>query len=195
VDSNHRPPGPEPGALARLSHAPNWCLVLFGFAFIASMNQPHTTPPNIPPFTVCADDHLPAPSRRLIASGGCERGRYNQRSVKSRGTWFHVQRLGHGPRPDRSPFATGGLNPPGPVNLAEGLEVLIVDGSAPIFDNPALYAGSAPTLSCGVVQIDIRVPTSAPAGVYQFFPWSAMKRPAGDTVVASGSIGVTIPVK
>ena len=22
VDSNHRPPGPEPGALARLSHAP-----------------------------------------------------------------------------------------------------------------------------------------------------------------------------
>src|ERR1035438_5366133 len=23
VDSNHRPPGPEPGALARLSHAPN----------------------------------------------------------------------------------------------------------------------------------------------------------------------------
>src|SRR5215469_15295485 len=24
VDLNHRPPGPEPGALARLSHAPTW---------------------------------------------------------------------------------------------------------------------------------------------------------------------------
>ena len=28
VDSNHRPPGPEPGALARLSHAPNFTSVI-----------------------------------------------------------------------------------------------------------------------------------------------------------------------
>src|SRR4029077_7253582 len=28
VDSNHRPPGPEPGALARLSHAPIFLVYL-----------------------------------------------------------------------------------------------------------------------------------------------------------------------
>lgn len=94
--------------------------------------------------------------------------------------------------------ATGGLNPPGPANLVAGLSAFIADGSpsgVPVVYAPARYAGGAPMLPCGVAQINLLVPTYVPAGVYQFFPWSAMEQPGGGYSVAMGTIGVTIFVK
>ena len=91
--------------------------------------------------------------------------------------------------------ATGGLNPPGPVNLAAGLGVLLFDGLSPedtIRTPPALYPGSAPTLLCGVVQINMLVPTYAQLPV---FPWSLMALAGGAQSAAEGTIGVTISVK
>lgn len=87
------------------------------------------------------------------------------------------------------PCATGSLNAPGPVNLAAGLSAELFDGRVV----PALYAGSAPALLCGVEQINFLVPTYATPGVYQFFPWSVglNSGPAG----SEGTIGVTIFVK
>jgi uncharacterized protein (TIGR03437 family) len=96
------------------------------------------------------------------------------------------------------PCATGGLNPPVPANLAAGLSVLIADGSpqaVPVAYAPARYAGSAPTLPCGVEQINLQVPAYIQPGVYQFFPWSGMELSAGGQSVAMASIGVTIAVK
>ncbi|HSB16683.1 MAG TPA: SBBP repeat-containing protein [Bryobacteraceae bacterium] len=96
------------------------------------------------------------------------------------------------------PCATGGLNPPGPVSLAAGISVDIADGSppgVPVQYAPALYAGSAPTLPCGVVQINVQVPTYVAPGLYQFFPWSLMALPGGAQSVAIGTIGATISVK
>jgi uncharacterized protein (TIGR03437 family) len=94
--------------------------------------------------------------------------------------------------------ATGGLNPPGPVNLAAGLSVFLADGSppgVPVAYAPARYAGSAPALPCGVEQINLLVPTYVPPGLYQFFPWSAMDQAGGGQSVVQGGIGVTISVK
>jgi uncharacterized protein (TIGR03437 family) len=94
------------------------------------------------------------------------------------------------------PCATGGLNPPGAVNLANGLSVETVGSSGPAGPGaPALYAGSAPTLPCGVVQINLRVPTDAEPGVYQFFPRSMMALAGGIESVAQGTTLVTISVK
>jgi len=96
------------------------------------------------------------------------------------------------------PCATGGLNPPGPVNLAAGLSVDIATGApvgTPTPYAPALYAGSAPALPCGVVQINFQVPADVAPGVYQFFPLSLMELPGGSQSVASGTIGATISVK
>ncbi len=96
------------------------------------------------------------------------------------------------------PCTTGGLNPSEPVNLATDLSVYIADGSppgVPMVYAPALYAGSAPNLACGVVQINLRVPDYVSSGVYQFFPWSGMKQADGSEALAPGNIGATIFVK
>jgi uncharacterized protein (TIGR03437 family) len=91
--------------------------------------------------------------------------------------------------------ATGGLNPPGPVNLAAGLGVETVGSSALGGPGaPALYAGSAPTLPCGVVQINFAVPTDVQPGVYQFYPESVMALANGSAEYTQGNI-VTIFVE
>jgi hypothetical protein len=41
---------------------------------------------------------------------------------------------------------------------------------------PAQYASSAPTLLCGVVQINMVVPAGLPPGPFQFAPWAVMSR-------------------
>ena len=94
------------------------------------------------------------------------------------------------------PCATGGLNPPGPVNLASGLSVDIDVNTSAISGTfyPASYAGSAPTLLCGVEQINMLVPTWAQPGVFLFFPEVVMAIPGGHTSAGS-SVGVTIAVK
>ena len=96
------------------------------------------------------------------------------------------------------PCATGGFNPPGPVSLAAGLSVDIAGltpPGVPVQYAPALYAGSAPTLPCGVVQINFLVPTDIPPGAYAFLPWSLMALPDGSQSAAAGTIGATISVK
>jgi uncharacterized protein (TIGR03437 family) len=111
----------------------------------------------------------------------------------ARGSVVSVWGTGFGPTDP--PCATGGLNPPGPVKLAAGFSVDIVDGSpsgGPVA--PALYAGSAPTLPCGVVQINLLVPTDAEPGGYQFFPQSVIAR-GGGTETIGATIGATISVK
>jgi uncharacterized protein (TIGR03437 family) len=61
--------------------------------------------------------------------------------------------------------ATGGLNPPGPANLAPGYAAVMNNGG------PVEYAGSAPGLPCGVVQIKMQVPATAPSVPLAVTPW------------------------
>jgi uncharacterized protein (TIGR03437 family) len=65
---------------------------------------------------------------------------------------------GTGFPPLTSPCATGGLNADGPVDLAAGYSVNMVGGGT------VEYAGGAPTLACGVVQINMQVPAGAASG-------------------------------
>ncbi len=94
---------------------------------------------------------------------------------------------------------TSGYNLPEAANLAAGLTVYLNDGIGSVDDiggYPVLYAGNAPALPCGVVQINFQVPSYAPPGVYRFFPWEAMAVSPGPGIqVVSATIGVTIPVK
>ncbi len=120
-------------------------------------------------------------------------------SPAPRGSIVSIWGTGFGPLDP--PCATGSLNAPGPVNLAAGFSVRLRDTQAPPSSdvlgeaNPALYAGGAPTLLCGVVQINMFVPGYAAPGVFQFFPWSLMTRPAGDSLLGLGNTAVTIVVK
>jgi uncharacterized protein (TIGR03437 family) len=97
------------------------------------------------------------------------------------------------------PCATGGFNDPGPVNLAFGISVMLNDyqffGDLTTGrSNPALYAGSAPALLCGVVQINMLVPTYAEPGAFLFFP-EAVKSGLGGFTRNQSTVGVTIAVK
>ena len=97
-----------------------------------------------------------------------------------------------------SPCATGRLNPAGPVNMAPGISVDISPATppgTPATYAPALYAGSAPGMPCGVMQINMRVPTGIPQGVFEFSPWSLMELASGGQSVVEGNIGATIYVK
>ena len=62
--------------------------------------------------------------------------------------------------------ATGGLNAPGPVKLAQGLSVTIGRGGS------VQYASGAPTLACGIVQINMQVPLDGPSGARALNPMS-----------------------
>jgi uncharacterized protein (TIGR03437 family) len=68
------------------------------------------------------------------------------------------------------PCATGALNPGVAVNLANGLGVYFT-GYTPSGTVP-WYVGSAPTMPCGVEQINFPVDTNAPAGLYPLMVWS-----------------------
>lgn len=84
------------------------------------------------------------------------------------------------------PCATGGLNPFAAVNLDQS--VTLDDIVVPFLaghEIPALYAGSAPGMLCGVEQINMWVPTYA-SGTYLFFP---------SVGGSESSVGVTIAVK
>jgi uncharacterized protein (TIGR03437 family) len=105
---------------------------------------------------------------------------------------------GTGFGPTNPTCASGGLNLPIAANLAPGTSVTLNDlasasGLIAGRSNPALYAGSAPTLLCGVTQINMLVPSYA-QGEYLFFPNVAMAIPGGTTSDQS-AIGVTIAVK
>ena len=91
-----------------------------------------------------------------------------------------------------TPCMTGGLNPFSAIGLADGQTVFIQDGQG---HYQPLYAGSAPTLACGVEQINLQIPAYATPPVYQFFPWSALESSDGSYDVNTGITGVTIYVK
>ena len=86
------------------------------------------------------------------------------------------------------PCATGGMNPFAAVSIPQDQKVTLDDlvgyplGGQGI---PALYAGSAPGMLCGVDQINMSVPPDA-HGTYLFFP------NAGGT---GSGVGVTIAVQ
>jgi len=60
--------------------------------------------------------------------------------------------------------------------------------SSPARDLP--YAGSAPTLACGVTQIDMQIPANAPSGAYSI---NLQVQMSGST--ASGNSVSTIAVR
>jgi uncharacterized protein (TIGR03437 family) len=75
---------------------------------------------------------------------------------------------GYGPT---TPACTpGGLNLLQPTGLAPGITAQLFDGR--IYN--ALYAGSAPKLVCGIVQVNMKVPDTAAPGTYYFAPWTLL---------------------
>lgn len=71
------------------------------------------------------------------------------------------------------PCPVGGLNVPGAVPLSPGTSALIyyVDpNSSGVQLAPVKYAGSAPTLVCGIVQINFQVPGNIAPGAFSFSP-------------------------
>ena len=84
------------------------------------------------------------------------------------------------------PCATGGLNPPEAVNLAAGWVVALSGGIQ------AVYAGSAPGQPCGVVQINLLLPTTA-GTVEDLRPQSG--NPMTGQTGGASAIGATVAVK
>lgn len=71
------------------------------------------------------------------------------------------------------PCPIGGLNVPAAVPLASGKSALIyyVDPNLPgVQLAPVQYAGSAPTLVCGIVQVNFQVPMTIAPGAFFFSP-------------------------
>jgi uncharacterized protein (TIGR03437 family) len=77
-----------------------------------------------------------------------------------------VSLFGTGYGPLNPPCATGALNPPGPVPLYYTGTADNGAAGAPV----VLYAGGAPTLLCGIVQINLQVPLNAPSGPFLVAP-------------------------
>jgi uncharacterized protein (TIGR03437 family) len=76
------------------------------------------------------------------------------------------------------PCATGELNVPfaAPLSLNGGLFVTSLSGAKPV---PVQYAGSAPSLLCGIQQINFQVPADATPGTFAFL--LSMQVVDGDT--------------
>ena len=71
------------------------------------------------------------------------------------------------------PCPVGGLNVPDAVPLSAGTSALIyyVDPNLPGQQlAPVQYAGSAPTLVCGIVQINFQIPVNVDPGAFSFSP-------------------------
>jgi uncharacterized protein (TIGR03437 family) len=85
-----------------------------------------------------------------------------------RGSVVTIWTTGYGPT---TPACTpGGLNLLQPTGLAPGITAQLFDGR--IYN--ALYAGSAPKLVCGIVQVNMKVPDTAAPGTYYFAPWTLL---------------------
>ena len=85
------------------------------------------------------------------------------------------------------PCQSGGLNLPYAVPLSPGI-------SAGILPGQVQYAGSAPGLVCGVVQIKFQVPDNVAPGTLFFLPWIQFKD-ENSTIQYQPQIGATISVK
>ena len=88
------------------------------------------------------------------------------------------------------PCVAGGLNDPQAEPLSPGISVLLFGGDL----TKAMYAGSSPTLVCGVTQINFRVPDTVPIRTYFFSPWVQWSS-ANSTTTYQPPVGATIAVK
>jgi len=107
--------------------------------------------------------------------------------------------LGTGYGQTDPPCQSGGLNLPSPyaVPLSPGTSALIISvgpGGGPGLPTPVWYAGSAPALVCGVVQIKFQVPDNVAPGTYSFLPWIQLVD-GNSTTGYDPQIGATIAVK
>jgi uncharacterized protein (TIGR03437 family) len=114
----------------------------------------------------------------------------------ARGSVVAVWGTGYGQTDPPCPI--GGLNLPYAAPLSPGRSALISSpGPGPNDFGvavPAWYAGSAPTLVCGVQQINFQVPEDATPGTFSFLPWIQLVD--GNTATGySPQIGATIAVK
>ncbi len=97
------------------------------------------------------------------------------------------------------PCQSGGLNVPDAAPLSPGMSALIygVLSFGPglvVKSTPVQYAGSAPTVVCGVVQINFQVPVNQAPGTFSFLPWIQLVD--GNTTSSyEPQIGATIAVK
>ena len=109
----------------------------------------------------------------------------------ARGSIVAVWGTGYGQT--NPPCPTGGLNFPDAVPLSPGISAQIYNADPKLLGvqapAPVKYAGSAPTLVCGIVQINFQVPENVAPGAYSFSPWIA-----GNGTIGSPT-GATIAVK
>jgi uncharacterized protein (TIGR03437 family) len=82
----------------------------------------------------------------------------------------------------------GGLNDPQAEPLSTGVNAMIYDG-AMVY--AVAYAGSSPTLVCGIVQVNFQIPATASPGPYWVLPWVEM----GTGIGAETPVGATIFIK
>ncbi|MGD1096612.1 MAG: SBBP repeat-containing protein [Bryobacteraceae bacterium] len=113
----------------------------------------------------------------------------------ARGSVVAVWGTGYGQT--NPPCPIGGLNLPYAAPLSPGLSALIVsvgpDGE-PSLPTPVQYAGSAPTLPCGMVQVNFQVPMDIAPGTFSFLPWIQLVD-GNSTSQYQPQIGATIAVK
>ncbi len=88
----------------------------------------------------------------------------------ARGSIVAVWGTGYGKT--NPPCPVGGLNVPDAVPLSPGVSATIYydDSSGALQLATAQYAGSAPTLVCGIVQINFQVPLNVAPGAFSFSP-------------------------
>ena len=93
--------------------------------------------------------------------------------------------------------ATGGLNPGTAVDIAPPVFVWFSEANPDPAAGPGLptYSGGAPTLLCGIVQINRVIPTWAKAGVFYFTPISLLRRPTGDYYGSTAPVATGVYVK
>jgi uncharacterized protein (TIGR03437 family) len=106
----------------------------------------------------------------------------------ARGSVVTIWTTGYGPTTPAC--TTGGLNIPQSTALGAGVTAQIFDGR--VYN--ATYAGSAPQLVCGVVQVNMTVPDYAGPGTYLFFPWIQLVQ-GNSTSTYQPPVGATITVK
>lgn len=92
----------------------------------------------------------------------------------ARGSVVAVWGTGYGQT--NPPCPSGGLNIPGAAPLSPGISALIYNLTpnplgVSIVSAAVRYAGSAPSLVCGVVQINFQVPRNISRGTFPFWPW------------------------
>jgi uncharacterized protein (TIGR03437 family) len=61
-------------------------------------------------------------------------------------------------------------------------------------EQPVQYPGSAPTLVCGIVQINFQIPVDVAPGMFSFLPWIQFED-ENTWTQSQPQIGATIAVK